>query len=66
MSDRKTVAIVLGSIVGVAAVAASVSVYMAHHREPDVRNVNDVLEEARLKVQELGKAVESLHKAQAS
>ena len=65
MSDKKSLAIILGTIVGVAAVAATVSVYLSHHREPVVRDVSDVLEQARQTVQKLDKAVEFLHHADA-
>lgn len=66
MSDKKSLAIILGTVVGVAAVAAAVSVYVSHHREPAVKDVSDVLEQARQTVQKLDKAVDMLHQAEAS
>lgn len=66
MSDKKSLAIILGTVVGVAAVAAAVSVYVSHHREPVVKDVSDVLEQARQTVQKLNAAVNTLHQAEAS
>lgn len=65
MSDKKTMAIVLGTVVGVAAVATAVSVYVAKHNEPDVHNINDVFEKAKQTVRRLDEAVENLRKSAA-
>lgn len=65
MSDRKTLAIILGATVGVAAVATAVGVYISKHAEPVVENVNDVFEKARQTVRKLDEAVDSLRKSTA-
>ena len=65
MSDKKTVAIVLGATVGVAAVATAVGVYLARHAEPLVVDVNDVFEKARQTVRKLDDAVDNLRKSAA-
>lgn len=63
MSDRKTLAIILGATVGVAAVATAVGVYVCKHTEPIVEDVNDVFERARKTVRQLDEAVDSLRKS---
>ncbi len=65
MNDRKSLAIILGTAVGIAAVAATVSIYVAKHREhtPDPVDVNDIFQAARQTVQRLDEAVEMLRKA---
>lgn len=65
MSDRKTVAIVLGATVGVAAVATAVGVYLAKHTEPVVEDVNEIFERARQTVHKLDEAVNHLRKSAA-
>ncbi|MCE5323829.1 hypothetical protein LLG46_11015 [bacterium] len=65
MSDKKTIAIVLGTIVGVAAVATAVGVYVSNHNEPEMRNINDVFEKAKQTVRKLDEAVENLRKSAA-
>jgi len=65
VSDRKTLAIILGATVGVAAVATAVGVYISKHAEPVVENVNDVFEKARQTVRKLDEAVDSLRKSTA-
>ncbi len=60
MTDKRSVAIVLGATLGVAAVATAVGVYVWRHQEPAVRNINDVFDEARKTLDKLGKAVETL------
>ena len=65
MSDRKTVAIVLGATVGVAAVATAVGVYLAKHAEPVVEDVNEVFEKARQTVKKLDDAVDHLRRSAA-
>lgn len=63
MSDRKTVAIILGTTVGIAAVAAAVGLYVSKRAEPIVEDVNDVFNRARQTVQRLDEAVDSLRKS---
>lgn len=63
MSDRKTVAIILGATLGVAAVAAAVTVYMNKQTEPIVEDVNEVFEKARQTVKQLDEAVDTLRKS---
>lgn len=63
MSDRKTLAIILGATVGVAAVATAVGVYICKHTEPIVEDVNDVFERARQTVRKLDEAVDGLRKS---
>lgn len=65
VSDKKTIAIVLGTIVGVAAVATAVGVYVSNHNEPEMRNINDVFEKAKQTVRKLDEAVENLRKSAA-
>lgn len=61
MSDKKTLAVVLGTVVGVAAVAAAIGVYVARQdNDPAAMNVNDVFEKARKTVARLDEAVEML------
>lgn len=67
MSDKKTLAIVLGTIVGVAAVSAAIGVYVSHQgKDPDMMDVNDVFEKARKTVARLDEAVEMLKKSAAA
>lgn len=63
MSDRKTVAIVLGATVGIAAVATAVGLYVSKSAEPIVQDVNEVFEKARKTVRQLDEAVDSLRKS---
>ncbi len=66
MSDRKTVAIILGATLGVAAVATAVGIYVSRHRsEPVVEDVNQVFEKARQTVRQLDEAVDTLRKSAA-
>lgn len=65
MSDRKTLATVLGATIGVAAVAAAVGVYVCRHREAETQDVNAVFEKARRSVQKLNEAVEALRQSAA-
>lgn len=60
MTDKKSVAIILGAALGVAAVATAVGFYYKNHHEPAVRDVNEVFDEARRTLQKLDKAVEAL------
>ncbi len=63
MSDRKTLAIILGATVGVAAVVTAVGVYINKQSEPIVEDVNDMFEKARSTVRKLDEAVEGLRKS---
>lgn len=63
MSDRKTVAIILGATLGVAAVATAVGMYMTKQAEPVVEDVNQVFEKARQTVRQLDAAVDTLRKS---
>jgi len=65
VSDKKTVAIVLGAAVGVAAIAATVAIYSNKHREPAERDVNDIFDEARRTVRKLDEAVDMLRSSAA-
>lgn len=67
MSDRKTMAIIIGATIGVAAVAAAVGLYVNKHSysEPAVQDVNDVFEKARQTIKKLDEAVETLRKSAA-
>lgn len=65
MTDRKSLAIILGAAVGVATVAAAVGVYVSRHAEPIARDVNDVVEQARKTVAKLDKAVENIRRSAA-
>ncbi len=65
MSNRKTVAILLGATVGVAAVATAVGVYLARQAEPVVEDVNIVFERARQTVKKLDAAVDHLRRSAA-
>ena len=60
MTDKRSLAIILGATVGVAAVAAAVGVYMHRHSEPSARDINDVFEQARKTVKKLDEAVDAL------
>lgn len=60
--DRKTLAIILGAVLGVTAVATAVGVYVCHHQEPAIRDVNEVFDEARRTLHKLDRAVETLRK----
>lgn len=63
MSDRKTLAIILGATVGVAAVATAVGVYINKQSEPIVEDVNEMFENARNTVRKLDEAIEGLRKS---
>jgi len=65
VTDRKTLAIILGAVVGVAAVTATVVVYTRLHREAVPRDINDVFDRARQTVRKLDEAVEQLRQSAA-
>lgn len=63
MADKKTLAIILGTAIGAAAVATAVSIHMhkcCNNEEPMIRDVNDVFEQARKTVQKLDDALSLL------
>ena len=64
VTDKKSLAIILGTAIGVAAVAAAVGVYVHHNNEnePAVHDINDVFEQARNTVRKLDEALEILKK----
>ena len=65
MTDRKSLAIILGAAVGVAAVTATVAVYVSRHKEAESRDINDIFDQARKTVRKLDEAVELLRKSAA-
>jgi hypothetical protein len=67
VSDRKTMAIIFGATIGVAAVATAVGFYVTKHgdSEPAVEDVNDVFEKARQTVKKLDEAVDALRRSAA-
>lgn len=66
MSDRKTLAIALGTVVGVAAVAACVGLYVNKSCCSEPEDVNDVFEKAKQTVKKLDDAVDLLRKSTAA
>ncbi|MCX6344436.1 MAG: hypothetical protein NT018_05100 [Armatimonadetes bacterium] len=67
MSDRKSIAIALGTVVGIAAVATVVGLYVAKIQDsPKIVDVNDVFEQAKMTVKKLDDAVEFLKKTNAA
>lgn len=64
MSNNKSIAVILGTAVGIAAVVTLVGVCASRHHTPVV-NVNDIFDQARRTVQGLDKAVESLRRSAA-
>jgi hypothetical protein len=67
VNDNKSLAIILGAAVGVAAVATTVSIYVARHRDHETQpvDVNEIFQAARLTVKRLDEAVDMLRKAEA-
>ena len=63
LKDKKTIAIILGVGVGIAAVATAVEIYVNKHSEPVVKDVNEVFEQARRTVRKLDDAVDTLRKS---
>lgn len=62
--DRKSLAIMLGTAVGIAAVAATATVYVSNHREEaKAADVNQVVEQARETVRKLDEALELLRRS---
>ena len=67
MNDRKSLAIILGTAVGIAAVATTVSIYVARNRQEtsSPADLDDIFEAAHKTVQKLDEAVDMLRKAEA-
>ena len=64
MSDRKSIAIALGTAVGIAMVAACIGLYMSRQdHEVEPKDVEDVFDQARRTVKKLDEAVEILRKS---
>ena len=64
MSDRKSIAIALGTAAGIAAVATVIALYVSKNEDgPKMADVNDVFEKAKLTVKKLDDAVELLKKS---
>lgn len=67
VSDRKSIAIAIGTAVGIAAVATVVGLYVAKNQDNSKTvDVNDVFEQAKLTVKKLNDAVEFLRKSTAA
>ena len=62
MADKRSIAIILGATIGIAAVAAAIGVYAWRHGEPEEKDVNDIFDRARRTVEDLGKTLEALRK----
>lgn len=66
MTDKKSLAIILGTTIGIAAVAVTAAVYMyRRHGEPECRDVNDVVEQAKQTVRKLDEALDLLRQSAA-
>ncbi len=63
MADRKSLAIGLGVITGVAAVAVAVACYSNKHKKHQPPDVNEIFESARQTIRRLNEALEGLHSA---
>jgi len=66
VADRKSVAIALGVAFGVAAVATTIAIYTARHREPSPRDVNTIFNAAKETVRKLDGALDALRKTSES
>ncbi len=67
MSDRKSIAIALGTAVGIATVAVCVGLYVSRqNHEVEPKDIEDVFQEARRTVKKLDEAVEILRKSAAA
>lgn len=63
MSDKRTIAIILGATIGVAAVATAVGIYVArHNQDAPEKSVNEIFDEARRTVEQLDKTLGALRK----
>ena len=64
MSDNKSIAVILGTVVGIGA-AAVVGLCLCRCHEPAVRDVNEIFDQARRTVHELDRTIETLRKSAA-
>lgn len=62
MADKRSIAIILGATIGIAAVAAAIGVHAWRRGEPEEKDVNDIFDQARRTVEDLGKTLEALRK----
>lgn len=60
--DNKNVAMILGIGLGVVAVTAAIGAYSCKHRHPKVREVGEIVDDAKHTVEKLNEAVEMLRK----
>ncbi len=60
MEEDRSKAAIAGLIVGAAVVASALAIYFARSRGQRAPDIDDVVEKARLTVQKLDEAVESL------
>ena len=65
MSDNKSIAVILGTLVGVG-VAVGVGTYVRRCHEPVVKDVNEIFDQARRTVNELDRTIESLRESTAA
>ncbi len=65
MTDRKSLAIILGAVVGMSAVAITAAVLMSRNHEPATHDVNEVVDKARQTVKKLDEAIDLLRKSAA-
>ena len=64
MSDNKSIAVILGTVLGIGA-AVAVGLYLCRCHEPTVRDVNEIFDQARRTVHELDRTIEALRKSAA-
>ena len=64
MSSNKSIAVILGTAVGIAAVVAVIGICASRQNAPAV-NVNDIFDHARRTVQDLDNAIETLRQSAA-
>ncbi len=64
MSDNRSIAVILGAVVGIGA-AVAVGLCLCRCHEPAVRDVNEIFDQARRTVQELDEAIEALRNSAA-
>lgn len=63
MEDKRSTAIVAGILVGAAIVGAAIAIHHCRSNESDVRDIDDIVDQARSTVQRLDEAVELLRKS---
>ncbi|OFX14783.1 MAG: hypothetical protein A2Z18_06875 [Armatimonadetes bacterium RBG_16_58_9] len=64
MSDNKSLAVILGTIVGVG-VALTIGTYLCRCHEPVVQDVNEIFDQARRTVRELDRTIDALRESTA-